>query len=57
MMNRSKNGNMSHETYQKMKANFEEYASKLYKNHIFVQIQNDENSWKKVWKIIEKKLL
>ncbi len=48
---------MSRETYQLMKANFEKYAPKLYKNHIFVQIQNDENSWKKVWKIIEEKLL
>ena len=39
MMNRSKNGNMSHDSYQQMKANFEKYAPKLYKNHIFIQIQ------------------
>jgi len=40
-----------------MKANFEKYTPKLYKNHIFVQIQNDENSWKKVLKIIKERLL
>ena len=48
---------MSEQTYYHMKSNFEKYAPKLYKHHIFVKVENDEESWKQVWEIIEEKLL
>jgi len=44
---------MSQETYKQMKENFEKFAPKLYKHHFFVKIENDENSWRRVWDIIK----
>lgn len=48
---------MSYNTYKQMKENFEEYAPKLYKQHIFAHVQNNEEDWKIIWKIIEENLL
>jgi thymidylate kinase/ADP-ribose pyrophosphatase YjhB (NUDIX family) len=48
---------MSYETYKQMKRNFEEYAPKLYKEHIFAHVLNNEEAWKTIWKIIEENLL
>ena len=36
-----------------MKENFEKFTPKLYKYYFFVKIENDENSWRRVWDTIK----